>query len=190
MRAIFILLMYIILLLTGCASVEIVKEVTKATKTIETSVKKIMKPKKEEPEETISAEEESKEAIIIEKEPEKVTTAQEDLEKKILVGKKQITQDKKRVTEMVLKQKKVATLNLLDKTLSELNQIIGQPQLVRKDRQTMTLRYDSVSCRFFVFMNLSVKTPRAEYYELRNDLGELIDRQKDIEKCFREIKPL
>ena len=65
MRAIFILLMYIILLLTGCTSVEIVKEVTKATKTIETSFKKIMKPKEEESKEEISTEEEPKEAIII-----------------------------------------------------------------------------------------------------------------------------
>ena len=76
MRAIFIFLMYIILLLSGCASVEIVKEVTKATKTIENSVKKIMKPKEEESEEVISSEDELKESIIIEKEAENVTTAE------------------------------------------------------------------------------------------------------------------
>lgn len=190
MRAIFIFLMYIILLLSGCASVEIVKEVTKATKTIENSVKKIMKPKEEESEEVISSEDELKESIIIEKEAENVTTAEEDPEKKILIEKNKITQDKKRVSEMVLKQKKVAALNLLDKTMPELNQLIGKPRLVRKDRQTMTLRYDSASCRFFVFMNLSVKIPRSEYYELRNDKGKLIDRQKDIEKCFSEIRLL
>ena len=41
MRAIFIFLILIILFVSGCAPIEVAKEVTKATQSVETSVKKI-----------------------------------------------------------------------------------------------------------------------------------------------------
>jgi len=37
-------------------------------------------------------------------------------------------------------------------------------------------------------MNAAIKTPRIEYYEMRDNDGELIDNRKDIESCFKEIK--
>ena len=37
-------------------------------------------------------------------------------------------------------------------------------------------------------MNSSLKVPRVEYYELRNNKGELIDQQNKIRLCFKEIQ--
>ena len=90
MRAIFIFLISIILILTGCASVEVVKEISKATKSIEASITKIIKPKKEDNEKSIIKE--------------------ESLEQTISIEKKQITQDKKKIGEVVAKQKKLLHL--------------------------------------------------------------------------------
>ena len=36
-----------------------------------------------------------------------------------------------------------------------------------------TARFDTQSCRIFIFFNTSIKKPRAEYYELRNAKGEI-----------------
>ena len=146
MRAIFILLMSVIFILTGCASVEIAKEVTKVTKSIETSIKKKIKPK-----------EEKQKQVIVETKQKQVISEEEDQKQEILIEKKRITHDQQKISEVVSKQKKVASLNLLNKTFKELNQLIGQPQLFREDRQTITARYDSKSCRIFVFMNSTVE---------------------------------
>ena len=72
--------------------------------------------------------------------------------------------------------------------MKELNQLIGQPRLIREDRKTTTARFDSKNCKLFVFMNSTLKKPFVEYYELRNNSGELIDNKKNIESCFKEIK--
>ena len=77
----------------------------------------------------------------------------------------------------------------MGKNIQELNQIIGKPNLIRKDGKTTTIRFDSNNCRLFVFMKTTTKTSTAEYYELRNIKGELIENKDDIESCFKEIKP-
>ena len=78
--------------------------------------------------------------------------------------------------------------NLFDKTLNELNKLIGLPDLIRQDGKTTTARFDSKNCKLFVFMNSTLKVPLVEYYELRSSIGELIDNKKNIELCFKEIK--
>jgi len=160
MRAIFIFVILTIFLITGCATVEVAKEATKATKIIESSVKKIFKlPKKD-----------------------------EEKEQQILIEKQEISKEQKKISTIIMKQEEIATIDLLNKTMSELNQIIGQPNLIREDRKTTTARFDSKNCRLFVFMNSTLKTPIVEYYELRSITGDLIDHEKSIESCFKEIK--
>ena len=169
MRAIFILPIFVILILFGCTTVEIAKEVTKATNSIKTSIKKISS-KKEELEENPSDEYD-----------------EEKLEEKISKKKRGVTIEKNKEKIVVLKQKKIATINFVGKTLDELTKQLGEPKLLREDGKSTTARYDTHSCRIFVFFNTLINKPRAEYYELRNARGELIEKQEDIEKCFSEI---
>ena len=157
--------------MTGCATVDVAKGVTKATQSLETSIKKIF----ESPDE---------------KEKEQKISTEESKEQKILVEEQKISKEQKMISAVVKKQKKISTIKLLGKTMKELNHQLGQPRLIREDGKTTTARFDSKSCRLFVFMNSAFKTPRVEYYELRNSRGELIKHQKDIELCFKEIKPV
>ena len=99
-----------------------------------------------------------------------------------------MSEEKKQIDEVFNKQKKIASINILNKTYEELGNIFGSPSLIRNDGKTTTVRFDSNKCRLFIFMNLSAETPYAEHYELRNGKGQLIDRDKDIESCFNEIK--
>ena len=156
--------------MTGCTTIDVAKGVTKATQSLETSIKKIFEsPDEKEKKQKISTEEEKQ---------------------KIIVEKQKISKEQKMISAVVKKQKKISTIKLLGKTMKELNHQLGQPRLIREDGKTTTARFDSKSCRLFVFMNSAFKTPRVEYYELRNSRGELIKHQKDIELCFKEIKPV
>ena len=177
MRAIFILSILVILILSGCTTVEVAKEISKATNSIKTSIINITS-NEEEIDEKISNEEDIEEKISIELMPEK----------KILVEKTEIKLEQKKEEEVVLKQNKIATIRFIGKTLDELIEQLGNPKLLREDGKSQTARFDTQSCRVFVFFNTSVKKPRAEYYELRSIDGELVKKQKDIEKCFDEIK--
>ena len=160
MRAISIFYILVLFLLFGCAPVEVAKELTKAKESIETSVKKIIKSKDK-----------------------------EKIEQEIIAEKKEISDEQKKVSKLVLQQKKISTINLLGKNIQELNQIIGKPNLIRKDGKTTTIRFDSNNCRLFVFLKTTTKTSKTEYYELRNVKGKLIENKRDIEACFKEIKP-
>ena len=172
MRAIFIFLIIVSFLMTSCASLEVVKGVTKATQSLETSIKKIIKSSSDE------------------KEKEQNIPIEEEKEHKILVEEQKISKEQKMVTNIVKRQKKISNIDLLGKTIKELHEQIGKPSLIREVENTTTARFDSKSCRLFVFMNATIKTPRIEYYEMRDNEGELIDNREDIESCFKEIKPV
>ena len=77
MRAISIFYILVLFLLSGCAPVEVVKELTKAKDSIETSVKKIIKSKDK-----------------------------EKIEQEIIAEKKEISDEQKKVSKLVLQQKK------------------------------------------------------------------------------------
>ena len=111
-----------------------------------------------------------------------------EIEQEIIAEKKEISDEQKKVSKLVLQQNKISTINLLGKNIQELNHIMGKPNLIRKDGKTITIRFDSNNCRLFVFMKKTTKTSTAEYYELRNIRGKLIENKDDIESCFQEIK--
>ena len=164
--------------MTSCTSIEVAKGVTKVTKSLETSVKNIFD----------STDEKKEEQKKLDNEPK--TSIENEIEKKIFIEEQKISKEQKMVSNVVKKQKNISTINLFNKTINELNQQLGFPLLIREDGNTTTLRFDSKNCRLFVFMNSAIKTPRVEYYELRNSQGELIELQTDIELCFKEIKPV
>ena len=181
MRAIFFFSILAIFIITGCASVEVVKEATKATRVIEKSFKDLFEPSDEKEPKEDRAETESQEKQEILKEDEII-------KQKILVEKQEILEEQKKMSSVIIKQKEIAAIDLSRKTLKELIQLIGRPNLIREDRKISTARFDSNNCRLFVFMDSTLKEPLVEYYELRNSLGELIDHEKNIRSCFRKIK--
>ncbi len=159
MRAIYILSILLIITLNGCATVEIAKEVTKAGDSIKTTIQKAAKNQ---------SDLEKTEDVIKEKE-------------KIIIA-------KKKEKAVIKKQKENAIIKIQGKTLDQLTQDFGKSDFIREDGNTKTVRFNSSSCRLFIYFNLEAKKLKAEYYEIRNTKGEPIDKKEKINKCFKEIQ--
>ena len=164
-----LLLFSIIALLSNCTSVEIAKELTKATKSIKTSINNIVK----------SSADTNQEEIIEEKNVDKKIIDQEiaNLEK-----------EKKEKEKIIKEQKKKTKINFLGKNFNEIKLIVGEPILLRTDGNSKTARFDNNFCQLFLFSNAKMKNFRVEYFEIRNKEGKLIINQKKIEKCYKNFK--
>ena len=151
----------------GCTTVEVTKEVIKATGSIKTTVEEIL-PKKE-----------GQETNIEEDEIEKANE---------IIKEKKIIQDEKEKQKTIIKaQQKLAEINFLGNTEDQVFSVIGKPQLARTDGSVYMLRYDSDGCRIFLFFNNDLKNKRVEYFETRNSFGELLNSKQSLEQCYREF---
>ena len=74
------------------------------------------------------------------------------------------------------------------KKINEIKSQMGSPEMARSDGLVQTLRYDSKSCRLFLFFNLNSSTKRVEHFEFRDYLGELLNTKQSLESCYREYK--
>ena len=163
-----------ILILNGCATIEVAKGVSKVSTSIETSVKKIAG--KEEKEEKIKEEESKNENISLE---EKVSVAKK--EKEI------VEVEKTRQKKVVKKQKEVIKINFVGKTINEIYMRLGDPNLFRLDGNTQTMRFDSDTCRLFLFFNSTIPMPQVNYFEMRDEKGNLIKEKVNIENCYKKF---
>ena len=150
----------ILILLAGCNTIEVTKEVVK--------VSNVVKEKIEE-----QFEEEEKEIV-------------ED--KTIVQEQKIITEEKEEEKTIVKTQQKMAKINFIGKRINEIKSQMGEPKLLRSDGSVQTLRYDSSSCRLFLFFNLNSNIKRVEHFEFRDNLGELLNTKQSLETCYREYK--
>ena len=164
------LLMLYFLFLESCTTVEVGKEIIKAGNSVKTTVSEIITNK----------EDDSK--IIEEKNIEAETESQIETEKEI------ITIEQKEQKNIVETQQKISQINFLGNSLNEIKKILGEAKLAREDGNTYLLRYDSKSCRLFLFFNLQIINKKVEYFELRDTKGILLKSRQSIEECYREFK--
>ena len=148
-----------IIFLSSCTTIEVTKEVVK--------VGNVVKEKVEDQFE--------KEDVIIE-------------DKTIVEEQKIITEEKEEQKTIIESQQKVAQINFIGKNLNEIETQMGMADLARSDGSVFMLRYDSISCRLFLFFKLDVNIKRVEYFEFRDSLGELINTKKSVESCYQEYK--
>ena len=156
------LLTYLVLLtfLAGCTTIEVTKEVVK--------VGNVVKEKVEE-----KFEDDEKEIV----------------EDKTIIEEQQIVTEEKEEEKTIVKtQQKMAQINFIGKKINEIKTEMGDPQLSRSDGSVQTLRYDSTSCRLFLFFNLNTNSKRVEHFEFRDYLGELLNSKRSLETCYREYK--
>ena len=150
----------LLVFLASCTTIEVTKEVVK--------VGNVVKEKVEEQFE--------KEEIEI-------------VEDKTIVEEQQIiTEEKEEEKTIVKTQQKLAQINFIGKKISEIQSQMGEPKLSRIDGAVHTLRYDSNSCRLFLFFNLNANIKRVEHFEFRDNLGELLNTKQSLETCYREYK--
>ena len=164
------LLMLYFLFLESCTTVEVGKEIIKAGNSVKTTVSEIITNKKDD----------SK--IIEEKNIEAETEFRIEAEIEI------ITIEQKENKYIVETQRKTTEINFLGNSLNEIKKILGESKLAREDGNTYMLRYDSKSCRLFLFFNLQIINKKVEYFELRDTKGSLLKSRQSIEECYREFK--
>jgi len=164
------LLMLYFLFLESCTTVEVGKEIIKAGNSVKTTVSEIITNKKDD----------SK--IIEEKNIEAETEFQIEAEIEI------ITIEQKEQKNIVETQRKTTEINFLGNSLNEIKKILGESKLAREDGNVYMLRYDSKSCRLFLFFNLQIINKKVEYFELRDTKGNLLKSRQSIEECYREFK--
>ena len=168
------LLMLYFLFLESCTTVEVGKEIIKAGNSVKTTVSEIITNKKDD----------SK--IIEEKNIEAETESQ--IEAEIEAKKEIIIIEQKEQKNIVKTQQKISQINFLGNSLNEIKKILGETKLAREDGNTYLLRYDSKSCRLFLFFNLQIINKKVEYFELRDTKGILLKSRQSIEECYREFK--
>ena len=156
------LLTYLLILIfiSNCTTIEVTKEVVKVGTVVKEKVEEQFEGKKTE---------------IVE-------------DKTIVEEKQIITQEKKEEKTIVKTQQKLAQINFIGKKISEVKNEMGKPQLARSDGSIKMLRYDSKSCRLFLFFNLSSNVKRVEHFEFRDNIGELLNTKQSLESCYREYK--
>ena len=154
------------LLVWGCSTVEVTKEVIKVTNTVTNKVKG-----------TVSEKEEKKESVV-----------QEIIEEKEIEEEIEIVEEKQELEKNIIEnQQKLADINFIGKGENIIFELLGEAQLSRIDGLVYTLRYDSNNCRLFLFFNQKTNIKRVEYFELRNSKAELLNSKDSLESCYREF---
>ena len=154
------LFIYLVILvfLSSCTTIEVTKEVVK--------VGNVVKEKVEE--------QFQKEEIEV-------------VEDKTILEEQQIISEEKEEEETIVKtQQKLAQINFIGKKINEIENQMGVAELARFDGIVHTMRYDSESCRLFLFFNLNSNIKRVEHFEFRDSFGELLDTKQSLEACYKE----
>jgi len=113
----------------------------------------------------------------------------EIIEDKTIVEEQQIVTEEKEEEKIIVKtQQKMAQINFIGKKINDVKIQMGNPQLSRSDGSVQILRYDSISCRLFLFFNLNSNIKRVEHFEFRDYLGDLLNSKQSLETCYREYK--
>ena len=165
MRIFFFLLLSFFIL--RCSTIEVTKEVIKATDSIKTSIKESFPEKKNNSIKKKSSSEFSIEA------QRKVLEEMQKEEKNIIIS-----------------QQKTTEINFIGKNKKSIISLMGNAELSRIDGSIHTLRYDSNNCRLFLFFNQEIKNKKVEYYVIRNNQGELLDTENSLEQCYGEFNLL
>ena len=97
-----------------------------------------------------------------------------------------ISEEKEEEKNIVQTQQKLAQINFIGKKINEIESQMGTAELTRSDGIVYTMRYDSKSCRLFLFFGLNSNTKRVEHFEFRDSFGDLLDTKKSLEVCYKE----
>jgi len=157
------------LMLSSCTTIEVAKEVTKASQSIKTSVNKIINA--DQKNQSKNADKEVSPPV-----PDSIVEEIETLE-----------EEEEDEREKIKEQKKIVEVVFLGKTLEEVKVLLGDPKLERRDGNTQTLRFDANDCRLFLFFNTGGNSGMVKHIELRDSHGKLINVKKKIQECYKYL---
>jgi len=111
------------------------------------------------------------------------------IENKTIIEEKKIISEKEKEEKIIVAtQQKLANINFIGIKINKIEEQLGVSHLARSDGSTYTLRYDSKSCRLFLFFKLESNNKRVEYFEFRDKSGKLLNSKQSLENCYREYK--
>ena len=184
-----LLLFSIIALLSSCTSVEIAKELTKATKSIKTSFDNVIKSSDDTNQKEIIEEKNVDQEVIDQEVIDQEVIDQEVIDQEVIDQEiANLEKEKKEKEKIIKEQKKKTKINFLGKNFNEIKLLVGEPILLRADGNSKTARFDNNFCQLFLFSNAKMKNFKVEYFEIRNKEGKLIINKKKIEKCYKNFK--
>ena len=160
-----------ILFLSSCATVEVAREVTRAGNSVKNSVNN-----------------------MIEKNSKNISKNDRESKKNLIINENLIKNEKKKLENeknleiKIIKEQKNNKIKFLGKKLINIESLLGKPQLTRLDGNTKIVRFDSLSCRIFLFFNSESISAKVNYYELRNLNGNLIIGKNSVQKCYKEFR--
>ena len=157
------------LMLSSCTTIEVAKEVTRASQSLKTSVKNIIDSNKK----TNDVNDDSKVSFP---EPESIA-------KEIQIVKNEEEGEK----EKIKKQKEIVEVIFLGKTYEEIKVLLEVPQLNRIDGSIQILRFDANNCRLFLFFSTTDNPAIVKHFELRDGYGALINLKKNIQECYKNL---
>tara|TARA_B100000579_G_C22529841_1_gene710207 strand:+ start:91 stop:606 length:516 start_codon:yes stop_codon:yes gene_type:complete len=168
MRILFFSLIFFLQI--GCSTIEVAKEVTKATESIKKTITDIgekKEAKKTQKDGVDSLETENQ--IFIEKEKETVEV------------------EKKEERKKVIEQKKIIEVSFVNKSFLEIKKSLGEPNMLRVDGKTKMTRFDTNNCRLFLFFNNQINNPKVKHFEIRDKKGNIINEKEKIQICYKNF---
>lgn len=153
------LILILICFLSSCTTVKVAKEVNKATGSIRASVNQL-----------INKNEDTGNGNI------EIKKGQEDIKVKKIKEKK-----------IIKEQTKIIEIKFLGRTFNEIEYMLGKASLVRDDGNTKMARFNGIQCRFFIFFDNTLNYPKVEYFELRDQSGQLIKTKEKTQSCLKEL---
>jgi len=92
-------------------------------------------------------------------------------------------ESKKRVKQ----QKELLSFNFINKDQEDLFSTLGQPSLIRKSGNTISIRFDQSECFAYAYINKNDSQKKIRYFEIRDKKGEIISNKLNINSCLKSF---
>jgi hypothetical protein len=96
--------------------------------------------------------------------------------------------EKEKEKKLVVEQKKIMKINFLEKTLPNIKLIIGEPNLIRKDGNTVITRFDTNNCRLFLILDSRDNYKKIQHFEIRDTKGNLTINKNELQNCYKDLR--
>ena len=102
-------------------------------------------------------------------------------------GKTEKANKKQSEIKKTSKKKNKSEIKLVGKDEKKLFAILGRPNLIRKDGNTISMRFDEENCLAYTYFDNNSDIKKVEYFEIRTKEGILIKNESDVSQCLNKL---
>ena len=85
------------------------------------------------------------------------------------------------------KKSNKSEIKLIGKNEEKLFAMLGRPQLIRKDGNIISMRFDEENCLAYTFFDKNSDIKKVEYFEIRTKEGLLLKNDSDVSRCLNKL---